>query len=100
MMKFFGSGKRNNMPPSIIKKTFLFSSLCKSNWAYASIYNRARQEGISFRKIYLQLDEGTLRFNAGQVISRKKPLFADSLISFRVYSILLKIDCWMIPVMK
>jgi F-box protein 8 len=44
----------------------LWLGLCKSNWAYASIYNRARDEGISFRKIYLQLDEGTLRFNAGQ----------------------------------
>lgn len=44
-------------------------SLCKSNWPYVSIYNRARNEGISFRRIYLQLDEGTLRFNAGQVLS-------------------------------
>jgi F-box protein 8 len=44
----------------------LWLGLCKSNWAYASIYSRARIEGISFRKIYLQLDEGTLRFNAGQ----------------------------------
>ncbi|CAF0893820.1 unnamed protein product [Rotaria sordida] len=44
----------------------LWLSLCKSNWAYASIYNRARNGGISFRKVYLQLDEGTLRFNAGQ----------------------------------
>ncbi|CAM4919106.1 unnamed protein product [Rotaria socialis] len=44
----------------------LWLGLCKSNWAYASIYSRARGEGISFRKIFLQLDEGTLRFNAGQ----------------------------------
>lgn len=44
----------------------LWLGLCKSNWAHASIYRRARDEGISFRKIYLQLDEGTLRFNAGQ----------------------------------
>lgn len=44
----------------------LWFGLCKSNWPYASIYRRARDEGISFRKIYLQLDEATLRFNAGQ----------------------------------
>lgn len=44
----------------------LWLGLCKSNWGYASIYNRARREGISFRRIYLELDEGTLRFNAGQ----------------------------------
>ncbi|CAF1114003.1 unnamed protein product [Rotaria sp. Silwood1] len=44
----------------------LWLGLCKSNWTYASIYNRAHNDGISFRKIYLQLDEGTLRFNAGQ----------------------------------
>ncbi|CAF0756108.1 unnamed protein product [Didymodactylos carnosus] len=35
-----------------------------SNWAYASIYSRARRENISFRRIYLALDEGTLTFNA------------------------------------
>lgn len=44
----------------------LWLGLCKSNWGYASVYNRARTEGVSFRKIYLELDEGTLRFNAGQ----------------------------------
>ncbi|CAF1214684.1 unnamed protein product [Adineta ricciae] len=44
----------------------LWLGLCKSNWGYASVYKRARDEGISFRRIYLQLDEGTLRFNAGQ----------------------------------
>ena len=52
-----------------------FVSLCKSNWTYASIYNRARSEGISFRTIYLQLDEGTLRFNAGQVRSNDHSSF-------------------------
>lgn len=51
----------------------LWLGLCKSNWAHASIYRRARDEGISFRKIYLQLDEGTLRFNAGQVRSIDQP---------------------------
>lgn len=44
----------------------LWLGLCKSNWGYVSVYNRARTEGVSFRKIYLELDEGTLRFNAGQ----------------------------------
>ncbi|CAF1131798.1 unnamed protein product [Rotaria sordida] len=44
----------------------LWLGLCKSIWSYASVYKRAHREGISFRKIYLQLDEGTLRFNAGE----------------------------------
>lgn len=44
----------------------LWLGLCKSNWGYVSVYNRAHTEGVSFRKIYLELDEGTLRFNAGQ----------------------------------
>jgi len=46
----------------------LWLGLCKSNWGYASIYSRAQRDGISFRKIYLKLDEGTLTFNAGQGI--------------------------------
>ncbi|CAF3153024.1 unnamed protein product [Rotaria socialis] len=44
----------------------LWLGLCKSMWGYASVYKRANHERISFRKIYLQLDEGTLRFNAGE----------------------------------
>jgi hypothetical protein len=76
-----------------------FKRLCKSNWAYASIYNRARDEGISFRKIYLQLDEGTLRFNAGQVI--KKIVYSNTHHSFRrVCNILLTINYLMIHAKK
>ncbi|CAF4377826.1 unnamed protein product, partial [Adineta steineri] len=51
---------------SLANDEILWLGLCKSNWAYTSVYKRAHSEGISFRRIYLQLDEGTLRFNAGQ----------------------------------
>jgi hypothetical protein len=80
---------------------FLFERLCKSNWGYASVYNRARSDGISFRRIYLQLDEGTLRFNAGQVIDEKE-LFCSNIscVFYRVCTISLKIDYLMIHAKK
>uniref|UniRef100_A0A3B4AAG7 SEC7 domain-containing protein n=1 Tax=Periophthalmus magnuspinnatus TaxID=409849 RepID=A0A3B4AAG7_9GOBI len=38
--------------------------LCKSTWGHCSIYNRTLPEGFSYRRLYLQLDEGCLTFNA------------------------------------
>lgn len=41
-----------------------FSRLCKSTWGHCSIYNKNPPIGFSFRKLYMQLDEGSLTFNA------------------------------------
>lgn len=38
--------------------------LCKSTWGHCSIYNRKLPAGFSYRRLYLQLDEGSLTFNA------------------------------------
>ncbi|XP_006729447.1 F-box only protein 8 [Leptonychotes weddellii] len=38
--------------------------LCKSTWGHCSIYNKNPPLGFSFRKLYMQLDEGSLTFNA------------------------------------
>ena len=38
--------------------------LCKSTWGHCSIYNRRLPAGFSYRRLYLQLDEGCLTFNA------------------------------------
>ncbi|KAG9344176.1 hypothetical protein JZ751_012660 [Albula glossodonta] len=38
--------------------------LCKSTWGHCSIYNRRLPPGFSYRKLYMQLDEGSLTFNA------------------------------------
>ncbi|KAK7929747.1 hypothetical protein WMY93_006142 [Mugilogobius chulae] len=43
---------------------YLWQGLCKSTWGHCSIYNRTLPEGFSYRRLYLQLDEGCLTFNA------------------------------------
>jgi len=42
----------------------LWQSLCRAQWEYVSIYNNTNQAGIKYRKVYLELDEGTLTFNS------------------------------------
>ncbi|CAI5784077.1 F-box only protein 8 [Podarcis lilfordi] len=42
----------------------LWQGLCKSTWGHCSIYNKRPPLGFSFRKLYMQLDEGSLTFNA------------------------------------
>ncbi|NWY97966.1 FBX8 protein, partial [Loxia curvirostra] len=42
----------------------LWQGLCKSTWGHCSIYNKNPPLGFSFRKLYMQLDEGSLTFNA------------------------------------
>nr|XP_044622877.1 F-box only protein 8 isoform X1 [Equus asinus] len=42
----------------------LWQGLCKSTWGHCSIYNKNLPLGFSFRKLYMQLDEGSLTFNA------------------------------------
>uniref|UniRef100_A0A673UJ53 F-box protein 8 n=1 Tax=Suricata suricatta TaxID=37032 RepID=A0A673UJ53_SURSU len=42
----------------------LWQGLCKSTWGHCSIYNKSPPLGFSFRKLYMQLDEGSLTFNA------------------------------------
>ncbi|XP_012692530.1 F-box only protein 8 isoform X2 [Clupea harengus] len=43
---------------------YLWQGLCKSTWGHCSIYNRRVPIGFSYRKLYMQLDEGSLTFNA------------------------------------
>ncbi|KAI5107675.1 F-box only protein 8, partial [Silurus meridionalis] len=43
---------------------YLWQGLCKSTWGHCSIYNRLLPPGFSYRKLYMQLDEGSLTFNA------------------------------------
>lgn len=42
----------------------LWHSLCISQWGYTSIYGMPKESGFSYRRLYLQLDEGTVTFNA------------------------------------
>ncbi|CAL8289997.1 unnamed protein product [Arctogadus glacialis] len=42
---------------------YLWQGLCKSTWGHCSIYNRRLPSGFSYRRLYLQLDEGSLTFN-------------------------------------
>uniref|UniRef100_A0A8C6U320 F-box protein 8 n=1 Tax=Neogobius melanostomus TaxID=47308 RepID=A0A8C6U320_9GOBI len=43
---------------------YLWQGLCKSTWGHCSIYNRTLPQGFSYKRLYLQLDEGCLTFNA------------------------------------
>uniref|UniRef100_A0A4W5RH83 F-box protein 8 n=1 Tax=Hucho hucho TaxID=62062 RepID=A0A4W5RH83_9TELE len=43
---------------------YLWQGLCKSTWGHCSIYNRRLPYGISYRRLYMMLDEGSLTFNA------------------------------------
>ncbi|KAJ8000619.1 hypothetical protein DPEC_G00182250 [Dallia pectoralis] len=43
---------------------YLWQGLCKSTWGHCSIYNRRLPSGFSYRRLYMQLDEGSLTFNA------------------------------------
>ena len=61
---------------SLANDDILWQSLCKSTWAYASVYNRKMRVidysndkdqidvDKSFRSIFMHLDEATLTFNA------------------------------------
>ncbi|KAG8199875.1 hypothetical protein JTE90_015866 [Oedothorax gibbosus] len=43
----------------------LWQSLCRSQWGYASIYSKEKLDRhFSYHHLYLQLDEGTVTFNA------------------------------------
>ncbi|XP_039274502.2 F-box only protein 8-like [Styela clava] len=42
----------------------LWEGLCKNSWAYCTAYKSWKDEGKSFKKLYLLLDEGSLTFNA------------------------------------
>ncbi|XP_030047398.1 F-box only protein 8 [Microcaecilia unicolor] len=42
----------------------LWQGLCKSTWGHCSIYNKQTPPEFSFRNLYMQLDEGSLTFNA------------------------------------
>ncbi|XP_043203967.1 F-box only protein 8-like [Amphibalanus amphitrite] len=51
---------------NLAEDEILWQGLCKDQWRYASVYRRLRAGGAdrSYRHTYLQLDEGTLTFNA------------------------------------
>ncbi|XP_058048450.1 F-box only protein 8 isoform X2 [Ahaetulla prasina] len=59
-VRWVGLKKSSQMPPSQL----LCLRLCKSTWGHCSIYNKNPPLGFSFRKLYMQLDEGSLTFNA------------------------------------
>lgn len=67
--------------------------LCKSTWGHCSIYNRRLPAGFSYRRLYLQLDEGSLTFNANpQEVTHTLPSKLSSLqdahcLSASVYSL-------------
>ncbi|XP_078355947.1 F-box only protein 8-like, partial [Oculina patagonica] len=41
----------------------LWQSLSKATWGYATAYNRKHKGKISFKELYMLLDEGTCLFN-------------------------------------
>lgn len=48
----------------------LWHSLACSQWGYASIYLKPKTDNFSYHKLYLQLDEGSVTFNAdSQMVS-------------------------------
>lgn len=49
---------------SLANDDTLWHGLCKNTWPYASVYNRMRRSAhMSYRKVFLLLDEATLTFN-------------------------------------
>ncbi|ELU13127.1 hypothetical protein CAPTEDRAFT_119689 [Capitella teleta] len=42
----------------------LWHGLCRSQWRQVSAYRHQSQSSISFKELYMKLDEGTLTFNA------------------------------------
>nr|ACO10611.1 F-box only protein 8 [Caligus rogercresseyi] len=42
----------------------LWYDLCRQEWSYASVYDERRPPSLSAKRLYLQLDEGTLTFNS------------------------------------
>ncbi|KAG6932347.1 F-box protein 8, partial [Chelydra serpentina] len=51
----------------------LWQGLCKSTWGHCSIYNKNPPLGFSFRRLYMQLDEGSLTFNANPEEEQDSP---------------------------
>ena len=53
---------------SLANDDILWQSLCRSTWGYATCYKASSKcdgvKMVSFRKIFMQLDEATLTFNA------------------------------------
>lgn len=50
-------------------RCFVFS-LCRSQWRHVSAYRKQGSLGFSFKKLYMQLDEATLTFNADVCLVR------------------------------
>lgn len=48
---------------NLANNELLWQSLAKSTWGYVSAYKRKHQENLSFRQLYMLLDEGTCLFN-------------------------------------
>ncbi|XP_007894138.1 F-box only protein 8 [Callorhinchus milii] len=42
----------------------LWQGLCKSTWGHCSIYYKEHASSFNYRRLYMQLDEGSLTFNA------------------------------------
>ncbi|XP_002733537.1 F-box only protein 8-like [Saccoglossus kowalevskii] len=54
----------NQFWASLAKDEMLWEGLCRATWGCVSAYRKHHGNSFSFRKLYLDLDEGTLTFNA------------------------------------
>uniref|UniRef100_A0A5G2QTQ4 F-box protein 8 n=1 Tax=Sus scrofa TaxID=9823 RepID=A0A5G2QTQ4_PIG len=72
----------------------LWQGLCKSTWGHCSIYNKNPPLGFSFRKLYMQLDEGSLTFNANpDEVSEELECFIEDMLYDLVLSFYLAVPC-------
>lgn len=57
----------------------LWQKLCLKQWGYASIYKHVRNYRISFKNLYMRLDEASLTFNADPEMGMNQ-FFTDGLL--------------------
>jgi len=65
----------------------ILCSLCRSQWRHVSAYRKQGSSGFSFKKLYMQLDEATLTFNA-DVSLVNAALLLTYLVSSDAFSVL------------
>ncbi|XP_070554135.1 F-box only protein 8-like isoform X2 [Ptychodera flava] len=54
----------NQFWASLANDEMLWNGLCRATWGSVSAYRHRDDSSFSYRKLYLELDEGTLTFNA------------------------------------
>ncbi|XP_071126111.1 F-box only protein 8-like [Mytilus edulis] len=57
----------------------LWMGLCKDSWGYVSIYKRIQNQKVSFKNLYMILDEASLTFN-GDAFEGEEYLFRQGLV--------------------